>query len=271
MKPAVARRKHPQIGGGGAGGGGGGYVAKAVHFDGNTVLVNSSLVAGADTSFAFFAGWVLVLELQNGYLFVSDPNGSYSNDLNISVSTGGAGPDNIMNRFQPQWGNAAGNNFYNIASVLDPSFAVGVWRFLISAASTNFDTGEKRGRAYIGDVNVTNISHDIGGPFLMSLDALPFYFGGDSFGANLIGDVADFRFQCGTNILDEAGDIPLTTRRLLIDENGKPVNPSVATAVLGVPQMLLSGNSSTFATNQGSGGTFATTGALTNASTSPSD
>jgi len=50
---------------------------------------------------------------------------------------------------------------------------------------------------------------------------------------------------------------------------GKPVDPATATAAFGAPAVLFSGDASTFATNQGTLGTFTLEGTLTNASTHP--
>ena len=92
----------------------------------------------------------------------------------------------------------------------------------------------------------------------------------DSFAEGLVGDVADFRIAPGQNWLT-GGDISEATRRLFIDADGKPVDPAIATAALGVPAVLFSGDASTFGAKQGTGGAFTLTGTLTDATTSPSD
>jgi hypothetical protein len=87
-----------------------------------------------------------------------------------------------------------------------------------------------------------------------------------------VGDLSDFRVFYVNSLLDGSGDIPLATRRLFRTADGKPVDPAVATAALGTAGTVsLSGDSSGFATNQGTGGAFTTTGTLTNAATSPSN
>jgi hypothetical protein len=60
-------------------------------------------------------------------------------------------------------------------------------------------------------------------------------------------------------------------RAKFIDTHGKPVDPSVAVAAFGTPTVLLSGDSSGFIANKGTGGAFTLTGTLTNAATSPSN
>lgn len=60
-------------------------------------------------------------------------------------------------------------------------------------------------------------------------------------------------------------------RRLFIDAFGKPVRPAIAIASLGTPDLALYAKEPNWHTNQGGGGGFTENGALTNASTSPSD
>ena len=60
-------------------------------------------------------------------------------------------------------------------------------------------------------------------------------------------------------------------RRLFISAAGKPVDPAVAVAALGTPIVRFSGPTASWHTNKGSGGGFTENGALTDASTSPSD
>jgi len=54
---------------------------------------------------------------------------------------------------------------------------------------------------------------------------------------------------------------------------GKPVDlgPNGSTPTGSAPSLFFSGNATSFATNQGTGGAFTLTSALTNATTSPSD
>src|SRR4051812_21451076 len=80
------------------------------------------------------------------------------------------------------------------------------------------------------------------------------------------GALAGFMFWTGQYIEWEDSD-----NLAKIVSNGKPVDPAVAVAAFGTPAVFLSGDASTFSTNKGTGGTFTTTGTLTNAATSPSD
>lgn len=92
-------------------------------------------------------------------------------------------------------------------------------------------------------------------------------FGIPYYGANFNMDMADVQMWIGTQT-----DFSIeANRRLFIDASGKPVDPAVATAALGQQTVLMSGDKDTFGINQGSGGSFDSTGTLTNATTSPSD
>ena len=64
-----------------------------------------------------------------------------------------------------------------------------------------------------------------------------------------------------------------TNRRKFISASGRPVDigSDCSTPTGTVPAFCFSGDASNFATNQGTGGAFTTTGTLTNASTSPSN
>lgn len=60
-------------------------------------------------------------------------------------------------------------------------------------------------------------------------------------------------------------------RRLFIDGNGKPVTPVRAVSALGTPDLALFAREPNWHTNQGGGGGLTENGALTDASSSPSD
>jgi hypothetical protein len=100
-----------------------------------------------------------------------------------------------------------------------------------------------------------------------------FSVGGDTFGDNFTGDMADAWIAPGQSLLDGSGDIPTSTRRKFIDSNGKPVDlGSDCSAPTGTaPAICFSGDASTFGTNKGTGGAFALTGTLIDATSSPSN
>lgn len=264
------------VGTGDGGGGGGDYHADAVHFDGSAWLSIASLAAtdNAYTSFAFWGKFSEATILaNNAMIYVSDRSNFLSY---LDLATGGPGGNNKA------WDFGACNS--------DGSQAV--------AARTYSDTDPLGGivpdqwGCFIGCIDsqagLVQIYRNDTVIFDAEVESALFLFefwgwdsvmngktmevGGFSGNAqNTVGDIADLRIMPGINLLDGGGDIPQATRRLFIDAGGKPVDPAVATAALGAPCILFSGDSAAFATNQGTGGAFTLNGSLTNASTSPSD
>ncbi len=238
------------------GGGGGGYVAKAVHFDGATSLTVNSFNA-ANSPYLSWSVWFKILAAQDGsagVLFVTDPDGGYT-------STGNLAQTLSLGYVFSAMGNSAGSQYYVTCSPVGVSLD-DAWHSALF--SGNCQAGESR--LYIDDVDVGHVTES--NTFAtMVYNGLKFIIGDDGFGTSLIGDFCDLWIAPGVSLLDGGGDIPEATRRLFIDASGKPVNPS------GFPAsaILFSGDDTTFADNQGTGGTYILTGTLTNATTSPSD
>lgn len=243
-------------------GGGGLYTASAVHFDGaNTSLFTASL-SGTDGD-AISAAWWFKTVIDNKNVWASNVAGDYGNYCDFREGDGGVNPF----FYGPM-------TFLSDTGVLEQSqFPVNnsvddTWHSLIMSEITNVDN--QSCKIYIDDVDVTAASRTISSAFITNIAGMSFYLGDDTFGSGAVMDLADFRFMLNTSLLID-GDIPVATRRLFIDENGKPVDPATATGTLGTPTILFSGDSSSFTTNQGTGGTFTLTGTLTDATTSPSD
>ncbi len=110
-------------------------------------------------------------------------------------------------------------------------------------------------------------------PLSILMNGLDFVIGDDNLGDPYFGDIADFQVWVGTSIVEADNTISTPNRRLFIDASGKPVDPAVAAAALGPPTVrcsaTLGGPASSFATNQGTGGAFTTTGTLTLSATTP--
>jgi hypothetical protein len=123
-------------------------------------------------------------------------------------------------------------------------------------------------KLWIGDTDISVALGVNDSPFSMAFNGKSFSLMDDGFGDFITGDMADFQYWVGVSLLS-AGNISEATRRLFVDGNGKPVNPSTAAATLGQQTILFSGNASQFPTNQGTGGAFSLTGTLTNASSHP--
>jgi hypothetical protein len=242
---------------------GGGYHASAVHFDGTVHLSTNSLTSTDNTDWgAVFWYHVSSSEPSPGHvLYVADPTNGYD----CFEVMGPDAPNGVYNDFGI--GDNGGNNSIDYSHSNTMAFAADVWHCIILAG----DSSAGVMKVYDGDNELTGNTTTTFGtvPFTIATNGLAFFIGGDPI-HNLVGDVADLRIMPGTSLLT-AGDISQTTRRLFVDSGGKPVDPSVATAALGAPCMLFSGNRTTFPVNQGTGGAFTLTGTLTNASSSPSD
>jgi hypothetical protein len=247
---------------GGGGGGGGAYTAKAVHFDGATKLTNASLSA-IDNSFFSQVVWVkfsgtFSAGQNTGNFYITDAEGNFTDETYL-VDDGS---------FTSFLDNAAASAGFTVNSAAS-SIPVGAWVCVITSSDVNHAAGQKKAKIYLGDTDITSSVTDNKPAFTLGYNGKSMNIGTDT-GNFLIADIADLRIMPGISLLDGSGDIPLATRRLFIDANGKPVDPATATAQLGAPAVLFSGDSTSFATNQGTGGAFTVSaGTLTNASTHP--
>jgi hypothetical protein len=240
------------------------YVAKAVHFDGLTQLINMamSVTDGPYTAYSF---WVKSADYATNYpqIFVVNPTGDASTSpYNFgfgSASGNGALQSYISNDANDPPGGPV--YMFHVDTDIVPT---STWQHFLIATKTNLGTGLKEAKIYRNDVDIGTISRDDGTsyPTGPNINGRDFWIGSDGEGDGLTGDFADFQFWTNVPLLDASGDIPTSTRRLFIDANGKPVDPSVAKAALGTPDILLSGDASSFGTNQGRAGTFNVTKVL---------
>lgn len=234
------------------------YVAGAVHFDGVTFLRNLSLQSldSPYYSFSFWVRWAATTTGSN-MLFAHDVGGLFR-------PVGAVGQTASPSEFFSFFSNLAGTATYEVHSGVQ--ITSGQWHHVIGAIDTS---GAKAARIYLDDVSSTVIAANTGGGFSNVTNGKNCYVGADLGGDRQIADFADIRLAPGQNWMVN-GDIPLETRRLFIDENKQPVNPAIATSVMGLPSVLFSGDAASFGTNKGWGGAFTTTGTLTNAATGPS-
>jgi hypothetical protein len=96
-------------------------------------------------------------------------------------------------------------------------------------------------------------------------------FASDQDTPSTIGDFSDTFVYTNRQVVQSDGTIAASVLDNFITADNKPVNPATAIAAYGQPALLFSGDASAFAINKGTGGAFTLTGALTNATTSPSD
>jgi hypothetical protein len=239
--------------------GGGSYTAKAVHFDGTQHLSTNSLAA-TDNTFMSGAFWFNLPGLiSDGVVGIVDPQSSYTTDIDFGNSSGNT---NLNINLQ----NIDTSLTFSIR-IHGPIISLDAWHFVIFSGDTSTGTG----KVYLDGIDVTTLGNYTV-PFTMSFNGLPFFVGDDGASDPVIGDIADLRLAPGQSWLT-AGDISPDTLALFQDPiTMKPVDPAIATAALGPPAILFSGDASAFGQpNLGTGGAFTLTGVLTNASSSPSD
>jgi len=246
--------------------GGGGYHASAVHFDGLAGITVASMANVTISDVCSVVYWIKVSALtlpSAGLLWAINPAGSFAFYSQMNIT--GFHPDAYIT--SSTFGDGASSLAIGTNDDNEPYMHADAWVCVVET----IDTLAQKGMFYLNGV-ISNADFPIipGSPFTMTFGGLPFKLCDDGFEETITCDLADFRFMPGISLL--TGDtISAETMALFIDENGKPVNPSVATADLGPPCILLSGNASSFVTNQGNGGPAVLNGGLTNAATSPSD
>jgi len=234
------------------------YVAKAVHFNGASRLVNPS-VAAVNSRYLLWSGWFKFVEPASySVIWVSDPN-TYVNGYWFNLGS----PNESLAGYNGASGNYIAFPAENVQTA--------VWTHALVAV----DVQGVAFAVYIDDINMNAVGQvSAGSPTVAALNGLPFYVGDDLFGAFYEGDMADLWINTGTDAIDESGNIPEEIRRKFITADGKPVflgdDGELPTGVS--PVVFLSGDETEFATNRGTGGAFTVeAGALAAASTSPSD
>lgn len=231
------------------------YFAPAVHFDGSASLYTPSLIAASGSGLFSFSGWRKFDSLASGpYFFAQDVFGSdvaytqvnASGDLYIGVVSG---------------------TFPNLTLGFYGVITTGQWHHLLFCIDISGSTPAYA--VYLDDVLLTPTVAEFEEPATVDWSGSSLSFNSDTghvAGGWFVGDAADDWFAPGVSLLT-TGDIPEATRRIFIDADGKPVDP------FGFPAsaVLFSSDAAYFYVNQGSGGDFILDGALTNASTSPSN
>jgi hypothetical protein len=230
------------------------YTASAVHFGGSTILWQSTFSSTNSQHFAF-SGWFNVNWLALGpTMFVFDPVGSFS-------------PWFAARDFQVP--NTAGTLAYGFHyAATSPPLNSSGWQHVIGA----IDSLTPHAKMYFDGVSGGGAPTGTSG-YVAATNGKSCFIGGDS-GSNVTGDVADLSIWIGIDFFDALGNIPTSTQQLFRSAGGLPVKPSVAIAALGTPEIMLSGNATTFPNNAlGSAGTFTYNPSfntpLTNATTHP--
>jgi len=229
------------------GGGGGGYIAKAVHFDGSSYFVSDNLVT-ADSPLGLFSVWFN----DDLYSWETFNGGFFAIRLDL----------NVINCDFWDTTNSVHFNFEYVPTEPLPE----AWGNVVIAVDTNHPAGEKIGQIVInGDYKTVNVVSDTASAFDIgwSQDNTTTAFAEDASTT----DAADSYAAMG-QFLDLSNSS--NVEKFII--GGKPVylgaNGELPTGTS--PTVFFSGDADTFGTNLGTGGTFTLTGALTNATTSPS-
>lgn len=228
--------------------GGGAYVAKAVHFGGCSLQCES--LTAPDSAVFSYVYWLNYDGGTNTSVnpFIVDPFNNFTTNADLTGGgTGGSYNHNAIFADIDNSNQMAGN------PAVGPC---GTWVCLIVCGKTDLAAGQKKLVIYQGDTKVQSAPDDDASlSFVMSFNGLRLdigQYGQQAFG----GSIALLRLMPGVNLLNESGDdIPLETRRLFIDDNGKPVDPAVANAALGAPAVLIDGDKDTIH-NAGTGGVF---------------
>jgi hypothetical protein len=229
------------------------YQAKAVHFDHLTQLYrpNGAPLVGVTDSPLMTASWWFRFPTSNDLSNGSDAMyceavatatafalGTYWNDpSDLNMLMGG-----YLDANQFYFGSPPG--------VVSP----GAWVNVLTSVNTNFPAGSRIGQLYANDAPQNQINMDTGTAF-----NIPFSVIGQGFGINNFFGEDGFALEFADVMLWPSvftDFSQVNNRRLFIDANGKPVNPSVAVAALGTPAILFSGDASGFSNNQGYGGDF---------------
>lgn len=223
-------------------------------FDGtNDFMSRVAMVGAADSSQGVISFWVRM----NAAAGAAQAIIRYSsNRLNFFRNT----TDTLSCILQ----NSAGTITFQVTSTSTvPTGAT--WHHVLYSYDTNFSAGNKIGKMYIDDVDVSSVTADAGAAFnVANVSALG--IGATTGGASkLNADLAEVWYAQGTFI-----DLTVTAnRRLFVTADVKWVGLGAAgERPTGIsPILYCKGPAASMPTNLGTGGPFAVTGALTDSAT----
>lgn len=217
----------------------------AVHFGTSGSFGQSALkstLSCTDNGYAAWAGWFKTdwfPESGFPYPWTIDPAGDYRPNFHRNGTT--------------QWSWEVGNHTFDLSPTIGVADSLSfltsnTWQHIICACDMNQSAGNKKLKIYVDDVDATGNFSEATAAWTFVMNGKEFWLGDDDWGDTYTGDIADFSFWPGVNLLT-AGDISEATRRLFIDGAGKKVDPSVAIASLGSPALMLTGGVSGFMAN----------------------
>jgi hypothetical protein len=248
--PGIARRV-PAVVVGGA------YASNAVRFDGSAdyLLRGADLTGNADAKQCTGSLWFNRQATGGQWVYNLGPSGGYG------ISFAGSAPNDCL---RVEFKNAGGTMIVKLETV-ETFTGTGAWRH----AMFSFDLADTAKRhLYIddaSDLNVVTYTNDT-----MDFTRTEHAIGAGTSGvAKMNCEVADAWLDFGTYI-----DLSVAAnRRKFIDASGKPVDlgSDGSTPTGSPPSIFLTNPLATWHTNAGSGGGFTENGALTAATSSPSD
>jgi hypothetical protein len=240
---------------------GGGYVAKAVHFDGNTSiqLANQAASLATDANTGLLTVWV-----RGSAIFGNNNTALLGDSSSLADAViAGLAAGNSFGSFT--FDSTGGDYYYNATTTPQNVVPSDSWTAMMM--SWNMGVYPLVVQLYYGDVAQSIVtSGDSGGAFAVPIpysDTKWTFIGSsaNAFGAatntsplyqnGILGDAADYQLRAGGSFVDLS---VTANRRKFIDALGKPVNPSVAAAAFGQATVLLSGDHTGFMVNQGSAG-----------------
>lgn len=235
---------------------GGPYVAKAVHFDGSSWLSRGQGIFGSDGNAVLLSLWVANGDPDFFQYCFSSPNGylEFYPDSDDS-------PLLLLDEGET-------DQLYGSGPVTTGS----VWHHVLLKIKPGALTLDTAGQLVVDGVYQTQVGEL---PFTMVSGSLPFspqlstetdfIVGGDG-GEGAKCDLAQFYLAYGAGADVDLSDSAVVAKFIV---DGRPVD--VLTSGAPSPLVLFDGNETGFSVNKGTAGAFSLTGALTNASTSPSD
>jgi hypothetical protein len=228
------------------------YTASAVHFDGSTWLQRHAWLTGVgDFNKFIFSVWIKLSNAGDGLFAASAAASDFFQQGETTVAGTKYFNMNIADSYFDTYPNTPGMESVSFQHIL--------WSTDVSGADGT--SGGIVRQIYVNGSNIASTDDDSPGTDPTVSNLTDFYFADDSFGTRITGDIADFQMWIGTAL-----DLSITANRELFIRDSAPVNPIIASQTLGTPTILFKGNATTFATNQGSGGTFTLHGSLTTVS-----
>lgn len=255
-----------------SGGGTPPYIIGASTFDGSTYLTNAAM-AWTNTAYWSQVTWVFLPSVVPGqYIDVVDAGNDEQVATYVSLQwemdLHGVPLGSLINYAATY---VAPNSFL---SQYAPAPTPGVW--LCKIETQDHSTSPPTGKVYLNGVDVTHTEAGTaaGGGSILDLNGKSLTVGGYPArpDISLIGSLAVLWMS--NQSLMTAGDIPpAMLAKFRNPATGKPVDLGAdgSTPTGTAPGVYLTGGAATFATNLGTAGSFAVTGTLTNAASSPSD